>query len=358
VSNGPYTLEQWRYRRDLRLKRNPSARSFSASSPEDVLVRAYPDPNTALLAFDQGEVDWLTGVSADVRRDLLAMAASGEQEGERLVRSIHAVPAYGTDFFSFNCRPQLASGANNPFRDAAVRRAFALATDKQAIVDHVTGLGEPIAGSLTPRHSIVNYEPPAGLGYDPTAAIKELESAGWTLDSAGNLIDDQGEPFPTVDLRYTTSSARHRRIAAALRSQWQQRLGVDVHLTGKDSKAFSADLRRGDFMMARGRWYGDWGDPTTFLELFRSTDGNNDRGFDSADIDSRLDAAKLEPDATTRLELLWEIEHDIFTTHMPLLPICQIVEVTMHDPTVLGGMTSHPRMIQYLGDVAPRRAAP
>jgi oligopeptide transport system substrate-binding protein len=351
IGNGPYVLDTWRYRRDLRLARNPMSRTADPAMPEHILLRSFPDPNTALLAFRSGEVDWLTGVSADVRRDLLDAAAAGERSDDVLVRSIHAIPAFGTDFFSFNCRDTLADGTSNPFRSAGVRRAFALATDKQSIVDHVTGLHEPISGSLTPPNSIPGYQPPAGLGYDPAQAIEELSAAGWHRGDDGLLVDAAGEHFPAVELLYTTSSARNRRIAAALRAQWNERLGVDVVLVAKDSKAFGSDLRQGDFMVARGRWYGDWGDPTTFLELFRSSDGNNDRGFVNAEVDAALDAAAAETDPATRMSMLADIEREIFETHVPLLPICQIVEVTMHDPTVLRGMTSHPRLVQYLGDI-------
>ena len=351
VGNGPYLLDTWRYRRDLRLARNPLGRTVDPAMPERILLRSFPDPNTALLAFRSGEVDWLTGVSADVRRDLLEAAATGEQDDDVLVRSIHAVPAFGTDFFSFNCRESLADGEPNPFYDAGVRRAFALATDKESIVEHVTGLNEPITGSLTPHGSIPGYEPPQGLGYDPDRALEELAAAGWHRTSTGALVDSKGDLFPPVELLYTTSSARHRRIAAALRAQWNERLGVDVVLIAKDSKAFGSDLRAGDFMIARGRWYGDWGDPTTFLELFRTTDGNNDRGFSDAGIDAALTAAAAETNPEARMAMLAAIERDVFETHMPLLPICQIVEVTMHDPDRLHGMTMHPRLVQYLGDI-------
>ncbi len=352
VGNGPYTLDTWRYRRDLRLARSPTARSTDEAMPEHILLRSFPDPNTALLAYRSGEVDWLTGVSSDVRRDLLDRVATGQTAGEsRLTQSIHAVPAFGTDFFSFNCRPTLASGEPNPFGTAAVRRAFAMATDKHAIVNHVTGLREPVATTMTPADSIAGYTPPEGLGYDPVRATEALRAAGWHRAEDGRLVDTAGAPFPTVELLYTTSSARHRRIAAALADQWAKAIGVDVHLVGKDSKAFGADLRAGDFMLARGRWYGDWGDPTTFLELFRSTDGNNDRGFVDADIDAALDAAAAERDPETRMSMLADIERSLFQEHMPLLPLCQIVEVTMHDPAALSGITTHPRLVQYLGDV-------
>ena len=355
VSNGPYVLDQWRYRRDLRLIPNPHA--HAPGHIDSVLVRSFPDPNTALLAFRSGEVDWLTGISADVRQDLLETKAAEPENDDILVRSIHAVPAFGTEFFSFNCGDTLAGGAVNPFSDARVRRAFARATDKQMIVDHVTGLHEPISGSFTPKQSVAGYEPPEGLNFNPDRALQELSDAGWHKNVDGQLVNTSGEPFPSVDLKYTTSSPRNRRIATALRSQWQDRLGVDVTLSGQDSKSFGADLRAGDFMVARGRWYGDWGDPTTFLELFRSTNGNNDRRFKNADIDIQLDAAAAETDPVARMAMLADIERELFEIHMPLLPICQLVEVTMHDPDELGGMTTHPRLIQYIGDIHRRSGA-
>ncbi|MDP6987727.1 MAG: peptide ABC transporter substrate-binding protein [Phycisphaerales bacterium] len=355
VSNGPYLLDQWRYRRDLRLVPNPSA--HSPGHIDTVLVRSFPDPNTALLAFRSGEVDWLTGVSADVRRDLLETKTAEPQNDDILVRSIHAVPAFGTEFFSFNCSDTLANGTRNPFGDARVRRAFAQATDKQTIVDHVTGLHEPISGSFTPKGSITGYQPPNGLEYNPERAVQLLADAGWHRRDDGLLVDSSGDPFPSVELKYTTSSPRNRRIATALRGQWQAQLGVDVSLSGQDSKSLDADLSSGDFMVARGRWYGDWGDPTTFLELFRSTSGNNDRRFKDADIDAQLNDAAAETDPATRMAMLAKIERELFEVHMPLLPICQLVEVTMHDPDVLGGMTSHPRLIQYIGDIYKRSGA-
>jgi oligopeptide transport system substrate-binding protein len=349
VSNGPYVLDQWRYRRDLRLV--PNTHANHSGEIKSVLVRSFPDPNTALLAFRSGEVDWLTGVSADVRQDLLEAKAANPLDTDILVRSIHAIPAFGTDFYSFNCGDTLANGEPNPFHDERVRRAFALATDKQTIVDHVTGLHEPITGSFTPKGSIAGYSPPKGLGFDRVRALRELADAGWSLNDSGALTDTMGTSFPSVDIKYTTSSSRNRRIATALRSQWKEALGVEVTLSGQDSKSFGADLKNGDFMVARGRWYGDWGDPTTFLELFHSTNGNNDRQFSNPNIDAKLDAAAAETDPATRMDMLADIERELFEVHLPLLPICQLVEVTMHDPEALGGMTTHPRLIQYIGDI-------
>lgn len=370
IGNGPYRLDEWRYKRDMHLSRSDTYHDPRIDGFDSIEIRSIPDPNTAVLAFMKGDVDWLTGVGADCRIEMLAQKQRYEDmhgighvlddsmsmpdpiEGQR--RDIHAIPVFGTDFFSFNCRQSLADGRTNPFSNPRVRRAFALATDKRMIVENVTRLGEPIASTLVPRDSIPGYESPDGLGFDPDKARFELESAGWIdRDGDGTRENADGEPFPDVEVLYTTGSPRFSRMAVELRDQWQRYLGVPVVLLGQDTKFFKEDLRKGNFMIARGRWYGDYGDPTTFLELCRSTDGNNDRGFNDPAVDSALDAAMNEMDPEVRMRILSELERRLFNEHLPLIPICQLVDVTMYDPSRMTGVTHHPRLTHYLWKLRP-----
>ena len=72
IGNGPYVLERWRYKRDARFERNPhfwNAENVANDSLEAVVIE---DPNTAILAFEAGEVDWLPDVTADYRGATLA----------------------------------------------------------------------------------------------------------------------------------------------------------------------------------------------------------------------------------------------------------------------------------------------
>ena len=359
ISNGPFSLDRWRYRRDLRLVRHPHRKDGADAPIQSVLVRSYPDPTTALLAYRSGEVDWLTGVSADMRRELVeARRVSDEQDPDLLTRSTHAKLAYGTEYVGFNCRPTLGDGRPNPFHDAGVRRAFAAATDKQTLVDMVSGLGDRVTGMFTPAGSIEHYNPQGGINFDIARAKEELAAAGWTYDSDGRLINGEGDTFPVVDLMYSTYSPRYQRLCTGLRDQWIRNLGVDVHLKGQDSKFFGADLREGNFMVARGGWYGDWGDPTTWLNMFRGDDGNNDRGFKHPDIETRLNEAKMMADQQARLQSMARIEEDLFQEHLPLIPICQLVDVSMYDPWKLQGMTKHPRLVQYVADITMVSPAP
>ncbi|MHC4948069.1 MAG: peptide ABC transporter substrate-binding protein [Planctomycetota bacterium] len=343
VSNGPYVLARWRYKRDLRLERNDRYHRPRLVRNDSVLALTVEEANTRVLAFESGGVDWLSEVGADYESDMLA----AQQAGART--NVHAIPAFGTDFYSFNCRPRLADGRPNPFHDAAVRRAFVQSVDRDVIVEQVTRLDEPVLTTLIPPGSIDGYESPAGLGHDPDAARRVLAAAGWTDRDGDGLVEDaDGTPFPVVDVLWTTSTSRYKWISLELKAQWERALGVRVELRGEDTKFYKEDLKQGKFMVARGRWYGDYGDPTTFLDLCRTGDGNNDRGFSSPRVDELLDRAAAEPDPAARMALLSECERVLFQEEVPMLVVCQLVQVYMFEPDRLEGLSRHPRLTQYL----------
>jgi ABC-type oligopeptide transport system substrate-binding subunit len=374
VGNGTHVLTAWRYKRDLRLERNPYYHDPARVQCDSILVLTIEDPNTAVLAYESGRIDWLIDVETEYKADMLAERTAYElrhaeeiarlrsngysldealaalpapNSGER--RNIHAIPAFGVDFFSFNCRPRLTDGRSNPFATSGVRRAFALAVNKKMIVEQVTRLKEPVMDTLIPPGSIAGYENPTGLPCDRARARVELENAGWSDRDGDGLVENaSGDLFPVVEILYTTASSRYKWMSINLKSQWESALGVRVELRSTETKFYKEDIKRGDFMIARGRWYGDYGDPTTFLNLCYSTDGNNDRGFRSDRVDDLLDRAAMETDADARMALLHECEHIIVEEELPILPICQLVQLYMYEPDRLRGISHHPRLAQYL----------
>jgi oligopeptide transport system substrate-binding protein len=327
----------------MRLSRNPHYHDPTLTSIDSIQAITIADANTAVLAFETGQVDWLSSVNVDYQSDMLAEKKDGDRT------NIHAFPTFGTDFFSFNCRPLLLNKSQNPFNNAAVRRAFVLATDRDAIVRYATRLQEPTVTSIVPPQSIVGYQTVDGLGFDPIRARVELASAGWVdKDGDGFVEDDVGNPFPVIDLLYTTNTPRYKWISLELRDQWRRVLGVRVELRGTDNKFFSTDLQSGNFMIARGRWYGDYGDPTTFLDIFRSDNGNNDRGYKNLEIDAALDAAASQRNPSKRMAMLHDVEQTLFTEELPMLVICQLLQLYMYDPEQVSGLTDHPRLVQHL----------
>lgn len=363
ISNGPFRLVTWRFKRDMRFEVNPHYWNRDALAIRSIAIPSIEDPNAVVLAYRTGGIDWVSDVTADYRAEMLRLKEdyyrqepiwpryrSLVEQGvdpieidrqlppDPLRRNhIHAFPAFGTYFYNFNCRPRLPDGRPNPFADARVRRAFALALDKSIITEQVRRIGEPVARALIPPGSIAGYESPEGLPFDPEAARRLLAQAGYP----------GGRGLPTVEILFN-KDAGHDLIAQSIGKQWQRHLGVAVLLNQKEIKVFRDDLKNANYMVSRAGWFGDYGDPTTFLDLNRTGDGNNDRKYSNPAYDALLDRAAEETDPARRFALLREAERLIVEEDLPLIPIFHYVQVYLFDPHRLAGISSHPRSEQNL----------
>jgi oligopeptide transport system substrate-binding protein len=255
-------------------------------------------------------------------------------------KNIHPFPSFGTYFYNFNCMERLPDGRVNPFHDARVRRAFAMALDKQSIVTNVRRGGEPVATALIPPGSIGGYQSPKGVAFDPAGARKLLAEAGYP----------DGKGFITVDILFN-KDAGHDLIAQTVAKNWSEYLGVEVTLTMKEINVVRDDLKNGNYIVSRGSWYGDYGDPTTFLDLSKTGDGNNDRKYSSAEYDRLLEEAKEEADAAARMRILERAEAMLMDEEVPVLPIFHYVEVYLFDANRMTGISSQPRLEQMMQGV-------
>ncbi|MFG0285447.1 MAG: peptide ABC transporter substrate-binding protein [Phycisphaerales bacterium JB039] len=364
VSNGPYQLKVWRFKRDMYFVQNPHYWNRQALDVQTMKCPSVEDPNAAVLAFRTGTVDWVSDVTPAYRADMLAdklqfyeenraeydrLRAMGLDQFEidrRLPddprKNIHAVSAFGTYWYNFNCLPALPDGRPNPFHDATVRRAFAMAIDKQTIVREVRRTGEQVATTIIPPGSIGGYDSPAGVPFDPVAAARLLDDAGYADRST----------LPTIELLFN-KDAGHDLIAQSIAKDWERYLGVETRLVQKEIKVYKDDLKKQNYMTGRAGWYGDYGDPTTFLDVNRRDDGNNDRKYDNPAYDALLDQAAAQTDPDARMALLEEAERIIMDEDLPMVPIFHYVTMYLFDPDELSGINPHPRTTQnlYLVDI-------
>ena len=367
VANGPFVLSAWRFKRDMDFVKSPTYWDRARLNFDTVRCVCIEDMNAQMLAARAGTIDWLSEAGASFRSDMLAERRAYEREHQSEIDAmraqgldqatiertlpddprdrIHTFLSFGTYFYSFNCLPTLMDGRVNPFADKRVRRAFALAMDKERIAVQVRRVGEPVTATLVPPGSIVGYESPRGLGRDAAEAKRLLKDAGF----------EGGKGLPTIQILYTRD-AGHESIAQSVKKDWEEVLGVSVELAQREVKAFKADLRNGNFMVAKGSWFGDYLDPCTFLDISRTGDGNNDRKYSSPEFDGLMARADETADRAARMALLTQAERLIVEEDLPIVPIFRYMDVSMYNPHTLTGITSHPRqdqmidMMDVLGD--------
>jgi len=247
VSNGPYRLAEWVPQSHLKLVRNEHFRDRGEVAIDSVIYYPTEDTNTELKRFRAGELD----ITSDVPSDQVPWVA------ENLGPAFHNTPYLGIYYYALNT-------AAAPFQgNPELRRALALAIDRETLVAKVTRAGE------VPAYAWV---PPGVLGYRPQAIGDARLSQGEREARARALMAQAGyAPGDDLELEilYNTSE-NHKKIAIAVAGMWKKVLGVRVRLRNEEWKVYLDTRTQMRFQVARGGWIGDYNDANTFLELLKS----------------------------------------------------------------------------------------
>ncbi len=292
VSNGPYQVEFRRLRDRIRLRKSDTYWNRDAVRLDVVDALCVDSPTTAFNMYETGQLDWLTKAPPLIAREL------AKQEPPR--DDFCPGTQLATYFYAFNL-------TRKPFNDVRVRKALALAIDRQQIVD-TAGSGEAPARSITPP-GMAGYEP-------PLCAARDVESARALLAEAGY---PSGSGFPRIEILYNTEES-HRTIAELVRKQWQEGLGIEVRTRNQEWGTFLNSTHQLQFDVCRRAWIGDYIDPNTFLDMWVTGGGNNETGYSNPDYDKLIGEAGKETDAQKRLDLLLKAER-ILMDELPIVPI-------------------------------------
>jgi oligopeptide transport system substrate-binding protein len=315
VTNGPYRLAEWTFKRRLRMVASDYYWN-RASVKSRVIDQIYAEDGTAAFrTYERGDVDWLAELDSDLASQIL-------KHGHR--DDLHVFPAFGTYYYSLNCLPTLWDGRKNPLADVRVREALAMSIDREPIVKNVARLDQPPSRTYIPPHVFEGYVSPAGLPYDVAAARKLLAEAGYP----------DGRGFPALTILYNTEDI-HEDVAQVVRRQWLENLGIEVGLEGVEIKIFGARLHTQQFDIARASWYGDYDDPSTFTDIYKSDSEDNNPKWSNAEYDRLCGEAQKEIDPKKRMALLSRGEN-ILLNDAPIMPLFTYVNAYLFRPEVKG----------------------
>jgi oligopeptide transport system substrate-binding protein len=316
VGNGAFMLDEWVVQSHLKVVRNPYYWDNANNKLDEVWFYPTEDQTAELQRFRALELDMT---------EIIPAAQIGFIR-ENLADKLVVAPYLGSYYYGFNVtRP--------PFKDnPKLRRALSLAVNRDVITKQILNVGQI---------SSYGFVPPI-TGYTQ----QQMVEASWTQEQreaeAKRLYAEAGygpdNPLRT-QIMYNTQED-HRRIAVAVASMWKQVLGVEAEILNQEWKVFiDTRNRKVDTQVYRQGWIGDYNDPFTFLELLRSTAGQNDTGYDNPEYDRLVAASQsaLEPHA--RMELLQEAER-VLLADMPIMPLYIYVRPRLVQPWV-GGYESN-----------------
>ena len=321
VCNGPYYISDWIPSERIVLTKNPNYVGGWDSSKivsDTITLLLLEDSSAAYAAYNSGEAQLVK----DVPTDEIPSLTKAEDGGDFYVDTI-----LGTYYISLNDQKE-------PFTDPNVRKALSLAIDRDYVANTI------MQGTYTPAYNLVGpgIVDESGMFYDNANDGKTYISDDYeaNLEAAKQALADAGYPngegFPTIE--YSTNDAGyHTPVAEYLQQAWGE-LGITVNINKVEWASFTPLRRAGDYDASRNGWVMDYNDPSNMLELFTTSNGNNDGKYSSADFDAAIEASKVA-DKSVHFQKLHEAE-DILMNDYACIPIAYYNDFWLQSPSLKG----------------------
>ena len=291
VSNGAFTLADWKPNARIVLDKNPRYRDAAQNRLARVVFFPIENPDVEERNFRAGQLHVTFNLP-------VTKIVSWRKQSPATLR---IDPTLQTNFLRFNTtRP--------PLKDPRVRRALSLAIDREALARSV------LQGSRTPATA---YTPPGTGGYTARAAVtRDLEAARKLLAEAGF---PNGQGLPVVDIQARNDEIMPR-VAEALQAMWQRDLGFRTTISQLEQKTWIQNQQTTNYGISTAAWTADFPDPVTFLGMFTQNSAYNWTGWSHPEYERLMDRAASIADARERYEIFQQAEA-LLLNDAPVAPL-------------------------------------
>jgi peptide/nickel transport system substrate-binding protein len=290
---------------------------------ETLVFHYFPDAQSALAAYQAGEIQGISQVSPEILSSVL------KEDGLRL----HTGRQPQMTLILLNLDDPEAPF----FQETAVRRALLMGLNRQKMIDTLLG-GQAILadGPIFPG-SWAYYDGIERLNYDPEGAIELLKEAEYTIPAAGGAVREKEGQRLTFELLYPEGS-EYAALAEVIAGDWE-RIGVDANpqpvpyadlvSAYLEPRAYQAALV--DLNLARS----PDPDPYPFWHQTQKTGGQNYSSWDDHQASEYLEQARIIDDIAERTRLYRNFQVR-FASEMPALPLFYPVYTYAIDEQVQG----------------------
>ncbi len=261
IGSGPFMVKEWDHNVKMVLTPNPQWYGAKTKLTEvDMLF--VNNLATAFKAYQAGQYAFTWNIDA---ADLTTAKGMPGFTTQSLLQ---------TDLLFFSNRTP-------PFDKAAVRQAFAYATDKETLASAI------FKGAAVPAPTIIppgmpGYQPNyQGLPFDKSKALATLQS-----------VYPDVSKVPPITFTYPNSQVSLPE-AAALQQMWQSALGIQVKLLSVELNAYNTETANHQVQFGFTQWSADFPDPYDWLTLnLTSTAANNNGDWKNPQFDQTVAQAE------------------------------------------------------------------
>lgn len=330
--NGPFYMSEWTHGSQFVWTKNESYWEAEVVRTPAVTFRVIEgyEVATGVELYDAGEIDRV-GLSGE-------FVAQRKNDADAI-----SVPDTAVFYLMFNIAsdgivsgaPVINPDAGNPlFDNVKIRQAVALQIEKTYITDEILKNGSQAA---------YHFIPSGYLSYEGTA-FESLRGDGYLLTdkTAAATLFAEGMTelgYAAGDNKLTVEILNYESATAGLIIEYvKQELdglfadyGITVNVTTLPFAEKLAKAEAGEFDITFAGWGPDYDWPTTYLDMWLTTNGYNEVGYSNAEYDALVSASgKTVAEAFADLQTA----EGVLLNDAAIIPIYQRAGVSLANPAV------------------------
>ncbi|WP_372756604.1 ABC transporter substrate-binding protein [Mariniflexile sp.] len=293
IGTGPFQFKRWEENIKLVFRKNPNYFEIDKQGKklpylEAVSVTFLPDKQSEFLQFAQGNIDFVSGLDASYKDEILTANGQLRDLYKNEVNMIRG-PYLNTEYLAFYLDSEVSE-----IQSELIRKAVNYGFDRKKMMIYLrNGVGIPATGGFIPK-GLPGYNETIGYNYQPEKA-KQLIS---------QFKKETGIKSPEISI---TTTGNYLSFCEYIQRELQK-MGLIVNVdvipaaTLKDAKA------NGKLNLFRASWVADYPDAENYLSLYYSKNfapnGPNYSHFKNADFDKWYEEAFTITD-TKKREVLY-----------------------------------------------------
>jgi len=312
VGTGPFKLKSWTRGDNVTFEANPDY--WGGKPAYDTLILRWSEQSAQrLLELQSGQADGIDNLAPE------------DFETVTNDSNLKLFPRDPLNIFYIGFNNKIA-----PFDNEKVRQAFAMAIDRQRIVDEYYPAGSTVAENFAPPPLVPGFSKDIPwYTYNQEEAKKLLAEAGWVEGTEVKFS------YRNVVRVYLPSPDK---VAQEIQAQLAE-VGVKVKIEQQESDTFlqnTSDGKEGFYMLG---WGADYPDATNFYDYHFANVNGHLFGDEYADIAEPIRAAGKIADAAERQKLYDEVNTAI-KQHVPMIPVAHGTSAIAFGASVENAMTS------------------
>lgn len=313
LSNGAFTMINWEPGSVAEFEKNDQYWNADTVKLENLVMKLVQKPEVAATSFQNGETDF-----APISSDLV-----DKYKDEDTFQQINEGYLF---YISINFK-------NTDLANKNVRKALSLAINREDFCENKLKDGSQPASGFVPKGLSIS---PEGKDFREEAATYtsyNVEEAQAALDAG---LKELGKSEITLRLTYGTDESPMDQLATYLQNAFTKLKGLNIEMvaTTKQDRIYNKQ-ENGDYDICTTRWGPDYGDPTTYLTMGITNNGNNYGKWSNAEFDALMDKVAVESDASTRWQEMIDAEK-ILCEDYCFIPVFEKGTATLQNTSVKG----------------------